>query len=32
MNGATRAALVTHDKALLQMAPLLNVMDWATHL
>ena len=27
---ATHAVLVTHDKALLQLAPLLNVMDWAT--
>ncbi len=29
---ATHAVLVTHDKALLQVAPLLNVMDWATDL
>ena len=29
---ATQAVLVTHDKALLQVAPLLNVMDWATDL
>jgi tRNA(fMet)-specific endonuclease VapC len=27
---ATDAVLVTHDKALLQVAPLLTVMDWAT--
>jgi tRNA(fMet)-specific endonuclease VapC len=29
---ATHAVLVTHNKALLQMAPLLNVTDWATDL
>jgi tRNA(fMet)-specific endonuclease VapC len=27
---ASHAVLVTYDQALLQLAPLLNVMDWAT--
>ena len=29
---AAHAVLVTHDKALLHVAPLLNVVDWATDL
>jgi tRNA(fMet)-specific endonuclease VapC len=29
---AANATLVTHDKAFLQIAPVLNVVDWATDL